>query len=196
MTRSVYLVGGAGTGKSTLMGRLMAEIALDVQGLGELAVAFNKRGSAVKLRGHAFRTAEGRAGMYLGVLRDQFPGTDGLDRVSSIAGEVWLEEGDLPDIVVGEGATLSTTRFMTGLHQHTEMLGVHLHATLAEKERRFVRRGSSQDPKFVLQSTTRSANVAEAMRKRGTPVIDVNTEDPDAVDLALDLVLIHLGKIV
>ena len=81
MTRSVYVVGGAGAGTSTFTSRLLGEYTFGP--LADLHTAQNSRGSNITLRGHM---VEDDLLLYLGVMREAFPGTDGLDRVSNIAG--------------------------------------------------------------------------------------------------------------
>lgn len=173
MTRSVYIIGGAGTGKSTFTAQLLAN-----QEFGPLEKLFshpNKK-NIVTLRGHRL----GQDGLYLGCMRDRHPGTDGLDRASSPVGEAWLMLGDVPSWIIGEGATLATRRFLTALHEHTELLLVHLTAEEYVKDLRFLQRNTKQDPQFVLATETRSLNLALVMAKAGTRCLTIDTADPDA----------------
>lgn len=187
MTRSLYILGGAGAGKSTFMSALMDEIVTYVSPLTELATKPNARGTIITLRGHHFATTDGVNGTYVGQLRDNFPGTDGLDRASSIAGEVWLEKGPLNQLVIAEGNTLATDRFLTALSEHTELLVVHLWVEEFVRELRFIARGSNQNAGWVKNSDTRCRNLYE---KFGG--LDVDAADPAAVALALAACLDHL----
>lgn len=186
----MYILGGAGAGKSTFTAELVELLGAEYGPLEELAALPNKK-NIVTLRGHRLAGD----GMYLGVKRDSFPGTDGLDRATSPVGEHWLREsGNLPAYIVAEGATLATTRFLTALEDCTDFLLLHLHVDPAEAERRFAQRGSNQAASFVEATRTRSANRAREAADRGTTVLTVNTGDPPSWELALDLAAHHLQR--
>jgi hypothetical protein len=187
VTRSIYILGGAGTGKSTFMAALMEEIVMHVGPLTELATKPNARGTVITLRGHHFATYDGVNGTYVGQLREEYPGTDGLDRASSIAGEVWLENGPLNELVIAEGNTLATSRFLTALSEHTDLLLVHLRVEDFVRELRFLARGSTQNEGWVKNSDTRCRNLFTTFGG-----LDVDTADPAAVALALAACLTHL----
>lgn len=191
MIPSLYLVGGAGTGKSTFMSELLAEMGASLGALADLHGVPNAKGTVVTLRGHATDSD----GLYIGCMREHFPGTDGLDRASSIAGEAWLDQGGAESYryLLAEGATLATDRFLQALERHTDLLLLHL--TCADeqvKEDRFRRRGSNQASSFVVATVSRAANRAREARERGTRVCDLDATDPVAWDLALDLAGAHL----
>jgi len=186
MTRSVYIIGGAGTGKSTLMGELLEGHTLG--SLEDLHSKPNSRGTVITLRGHQVDSD----GMYLGCMRDSFPGTDGLDRVSYIPGEEWLETSILPSWIIAEGATLAARRFIRVLHATTDLLLVHLVADEFVVELRCMERGSKQDEKFVTGTTTRSFNLAHDMSKEGVQVWTVDTASPEECRQAGDIIREHL----
>jgi hypothetical protein len=189
MTKSVYVIGGAGTGKSTFTQEILDMSNRTLSPLEDLCQKPNSRGTVITLRGHRV----GTDGMYLGCMRDSFPGTDGLDRVSYIPGEEWLQTTEnLPEFIVAEGATLAVRRFILVLHETTDLLLIHLTAEEFVKELRFDQRGSSQDEKFVLATTTRSANLARDMEKEGVLVRSVDSADPEEWDKALFEVSLHL----
>ena len=193
MTRSVYVVGGAGTGKSTFTGQVLDLITYQAGPLEDLAQKPNARGVVITMRGHRLHTYDGDEGMYVGVMRDHFPGTDGLDRASSIAGEVWLENGPLPDFIIGEGATLANRRFIGALRQHTDLLLVHLMADDFVKELRFQQRGSNQQDSFVTATATRSANLFnEVAEQGGATLLEIDTADTRQWALAIEEVVDHL----
>jgi hypothetical protein len=201
----VYILGGACTGKSTLTGQLL-DLLPELGPLEDLWRVKNSRGSWVTLRGHYLGDPDGpsedgyeyrdldQLGLYLGMMRDQFPGTDGLDRVSGLPGEIWLQRGRLPGYLVAEGATLATKRFLAALHECTDLLLVHLWTTEDVKAARFVERGSNQDPKFVRATETRAKNRTEEMRELGTRILAFNSDDPDAWDVGLDMAAEHLSS--
>lgn len=189
MTRALYVIGGAGTGKSTFMESLLLRAGAELGPLEEFHALRNKK-NLVKLRGH---TAAPSGGVYLGVMRESFPGSDGLDRVCGPVGEAWLDTvRPLPPFIVGEGATLATRRFLAALARNSALLVVHLEAGEAERQRRFAERGSAQDPSFVRATATRAANLAEWCGENGMSVLPVDTEDEACWDLALDLSETHI----
>lgn len=189
---SVYVLGAAGAGKSTWVDALFADA--EWGHLEDLAAEPNAK-NIVTLRGHPVYAPWGDWGMYLGVRRDSFPGTDGLDRASSPVGEKWLRSGPTTGFVIGEGATLATRRFLGALDEVTDLLLVHLYVDPEIGRQRFAERGSDQDPSFVKATATRSANRAAEIRQAGRAVVlNVDTADPDAWDLSLDLAQHHLAK--
>lgn len=193
MTQSVYVVGGAGAGKSTFMQAMLDQVESFWMGpLTDLHTKANAKGTPVTLRGHRLSGD----GLYLGCMRDWFPGTDGLDRASSLPGEEWLVHGgaEAYKYIVSEGATLSSRRFLTALHRHTNLLLVHLHVDPMIADLRFLQRGTTQAESFVQITVTRSANVAADMRKLGVQVLSVDTEHEDAWQGALEEVRTHLQQ--
>jgi len=195
-SRAVYIIGGAGAGKSTFTGSLVEAMGLTYGPLEALHSLQNAK-ALVTLRGHGLFDGVGEAlGLYLGVHRESFPGTDGLDRASSPVGKDWLElwssAGQLPSFILSEGATLATRPFLTALNQHTDLLLVHLHAHDEIIEERFRKRGSNQDARFVLNTITRSRNLLDHMQKLDAWTMSVDTGDDEAWAMATDICLDHL----
>lgn len=195
-TRSVYVIGGAGSGKSTFTAELLTELGYHWTGpLKDLHSAPNARGTVVTLRGHEMRGEE-QSVLYLGVMRDEFPGTDGLDRASSFVGTEWLhrEYGDLPDVIIAEGATLASRPFLTALHETTDLLLVHLYVDPVVADLRFLQRGSSQPDSFVKNTVTRSVNLLRDMAKLGVDCATVDTANLKHWRSAIDGCKEHLQK--
>lgn len=188
MTRSVYIIGGAGTGKSTFTAQLIEEMGLTFGELESLYSRHNGRGT-VHLRGHRLSGD----GVYLGVNREHHPGTDGLDWTSSPSGEQWLRAGDLPAFIIGEGATLSTKRFLTALAETTEMALVLLTAPPEVVEERFGIRDTDQDRRFVKATVSRSENMYNFMGDR-CGLMTVDTTDLHDWNMSVDLVKLFLQK--
>lgn len=189
--KSVYVIGGAGTGKSTFTAQLLDQIGLPLGPLVELHAKPNVK-NVVTVRGHEV----GESGIYLGVMRDSFPGTDGLDRATSPAGAEWLrllhERGEGHEWLLAEGATLATRPFLTALHETSDLLLVHLLAEEFVKELRFMQRGSNQAEQFVKQTATRSWNLMGDMQKLGVAGINIDTADGDAWAWGLRQAFAHL----
>lgn len=193
MIPSLYVIGGAGTGKSTFTQQLLDHCSF-MGPLLDLHQTPNARGTIITLRGHELIYPAG-VGIYVGCMRDSFPGTDGLDRASSIAGEGWLQASGHQDygFVLAEGATLATRRFLGSLQEDSDLLLLHLHADDFVKELRFQERGSSQAEQFVRQTTTRSANLLADMEKLGASTLSIDTSDPEQWQGAIEESLKHLG---
>jgi len=183
--KAIYIVGGAGSGKSTLMGWFLEHIQAELQPLTDMHVKRNKR-FRVTLRGQAFDSAVG-PGVYLGLMRDKHPGTDGLDRASTPTAVEWLEVGDLLGelpAIVAEGATLSTKAFFQKLAETHDLLVVHLVVSEEERQRRFDQRGTTQKDLFVKSTISRGRNMAEFASGLGAEVLTGDTsEDGVAAEL-------------
>lgn len=171
MTRSVYIIGGAGTGKSTFTAALLKD-----HEFGPLEDIFSARNAKnlVTLRGHRLPGD----GLYLGRMRDTHPGTDGLDRACHQTAVGWLMVGDLPKWIVAEGATLATESFMHALAEGTDLLLVHLRCSPEVQQARFLERGTEQNPNWVKGRTTAAANLFRLMDESGLcDLLDVDTGD-------------------
>lgn len=194
--QAVYVVGGAGTGKSTFTQSIIDEVGWTLGPHQDFWTTRNKAGRPEILRGHELLWEGSPNGFYLGRMRDEFPGTDGLSRSTVIAGEAWLRAGGLdglPQCLLGEGATFSTVGFLTALHLHSDLVLVHLHASPEVVDLRCLARGSSQDPSFMVATVTRSRNNADLIRRLGGAVLEVDSGNPDALDLARELSIMHLN---
>jgi hypothetical protein len=197
VTKSVYIIGSAGAGKSTFMEQLLDNLGCQMGPLVDLHSKRNTK-ALVTLRGHGLIGQLGE-GLYLGSMRPEYPGTDGLDRASSPVGEEWLQMSDLgapgfpplPEYIVAEGATLATRRFLNALNEHTDLLLVHLVVEEFVRELRFMERGSTQDERFVQNTVTRSANLFNDIP--GCWKLQIDTAYPDKWDTALGECLSHLG---
>lgn len=185
MTQAVYIIGGAGTGKSTFTAELLDRLGMRLGPLEDLHSKPNARGTVVTLRGHTMSNRN-LLGLYLGVMREKFPGSDGLDRASSLPGEEWLHKhqegfngsGDLPDVILGEGSTLATRRFLTALNLTTDLLILHLMCDPVVHDLRLFGRGAGQDESFVKSTVTRAYNLAKDMDKELADVRVIQTDDP------------------
>lgn len=196
MIPSVYIVGGAGSGKSTFMEELLQHLDYGHGPLTDLHERRNAK-ALVALRGHQLHPpAGGKPGIYLGKMRDSHPGTDGLDRASHQVGIEWLER-DMHEqyrFVLAEGFVLATKGFLAALHDHTNMLLVSLWVDGRERDRRFEERGTNQSANFVKSTATAAFNRTREHEDRAGRVLRVDTEDVDAWEIAQDIVVRHLFR--
>lgn len=190
MTRSLYIVGGAGVGKSTFTSQLLNLIGDPEHGPSELVDLYSKRNAKalVTLRGHWLN---GGDGIYLGKLREHHPGTDGLDRASHAPGVEWLRTQPLPEFILGEGATLATTAFLEALRDVTNLLLVHLVCDPEVKRERLLERGTTQSENFIKGTVTRSANRVAELRD-SVAVLGIETSSSDDWEVGLDICRSHI----
>lgn len=173
MTRALYVIGGAGVGKSTFMSRVMRGYEF-----GPLQDLHSKKNAkaVVTLRGHTIKSRH-TEGVYLGVDREEFPGSDGLDRASSPTGKEWLENFELPPVIVSEGATLATRPFLYALQEHTDLWVMVLTCEPMVHDLRLLARGSGQEPSFVQATITKTENLALDLSNAGVQLYEVDTAD-------------------
>lgn len=188
MTQSVYVVGGAGSGKSTFVAQLLDHMELSFGPVSDLHSYLNGKVRDT-LRGHYLTNPAGaRAGVYLGVNRPEYPGCDALARSISPTAMRWVAERPLPPFIVGEGYVLGAKPFLNVLHEYTSLMVVRLYADPDVIAERFAARGSKQPGMFVKNTGTRARNAAEDVRAKGANVLTIDTDDTDAWDMGLDLV--------
>lgn len=196
--KAVYVLGAAGTGKSTFMAELLLQTGWSLGPLEDLHAKPNARGNLVTLRGHHMyaEPQDGIIGVYLGVMREQFPGSDGLDRASSPTGEEWLQMHDgthLPNVILAEGATLATRRFMYGLQLNTDLLVLAFRCDPVVHDLRLAARGAGQVSSFVQSTVTKTENLVADLLKLGTNVQWVESDEPSSWDDALNAAVTHMA---
>jgi len=164
LTRATYIVGGPGSGKSTLMAKTLA---------GWTPGPYTKWTSR-EMFGHTLTHPEKGLGAYLGHLRAEYPGTDALSLSVAPQAMLWLDALPLLglDWVFGEGARLSHMGFLTALAAATDLTVVHLQVDWEEGVRRRAARGGKLlSEQFVKTATTKADNVAQACRDAGIRVL-------------------------
>lgn len=184
-THSVYIIGGAGSGKSTFIAELTEGMTYGPFTEVHTHATEKDLGRPRVLRSHYL---DGGRGIYVGQRREEFPGADGLDKVISPTAEHWVQTCDLPAFLVSEGMNLATKRFLGALREHTKLMVVHLWAEPDEIRRRFDQRGSAQAQTFVDGSVTRADNTFNWLRKEGVRnLLPVRSDRPEDWDMAVDV---------
>lgn len=163
MTRSLYIIGAPGSGKSTLMGQL----------LEGWEVGPYQKWTRREMFGHYLTNPEKGRGAYLGHLRPEYPGTDALSLSVAPQALSWL--GSLPllglDWVFGEGARLSHMGFLGALAHATDLTVIHLDVDPEEAARRRLARGGKMlSDQYCKVATSKATNVAAACREAGIKV--------------------------
>lgn len=167
MTRSLYLLGGPGAGKSTLMARLVRDWAW-----GPYQRLIDR-----ELFGHVGVGPDLEVGVYLGHLRPEYPGTDALSLSVAPHALRWLQRGPDPlvDWIFGEGARLAHRSFLGELGARTALVVVHLAVPPeVSAARRASRPGKMLTEQYCAAATTRAANTANWSREVGIPTLELD----------------------
>lgn len=186
MSCALYLLGGPGIGKSTVMRAL-----LEGWEPGEY-----ERLTEREFFGHYLSHEILGRGLYLGKIRPAFPGTDALSLAVQPHAVGWLDT--FPSglsWVFGEGDRLGNAKFLIGLGRRTRLTVVNLvgspdlmtqrrasrEDTTALRHRK--RKSDEQNATFCAGRVTKSANAAAACVEAGVKVvtIDASNDLPDIV---------------
>ena len=175
MSRSLYIIGAPGTGKSSLMRRV-------VSGLG-LSWGPEERVWRELWVNHLLSPGGVQVGVSLGRERGDFSGTDALSMSAQPRVIEWLHAAEMPEYVVAEGMRLSSPRFLIELDSVAPLTLVYLSDDdQVTDERRSQREGGDRlSATFVKQARTRSANSADAMDALGYPVLRFHGCPLDAI---------------
>jgi hypothetical protein len=168
MTRAIYIIGGPGSGKSTLMAQLLE---------GWAVGPYTRWGREVF--GHYLEHPEKGRGAYLGHLRPEYPGTDALSLSAAPRVLEWLEALPLLglDWLFGEGARLTHMGFLAVLAEKTDLTVVHLDVDPEVAAARRVARGGKQmTDRYCKLAFSKANNAAAACREAGIRVVE---EIPD-----------------
>lgn len=164
LTRSLYILGGPGTGKSTLM----------AQALRGWTPGPYQKWTTREMFGHYLSNPELGSGAYLGHLRPEYPGTDALSLSVAPQALLWLQALPLLglDWVFGEGARLSHLGFLSALAESTDLTVVHLQVDPEEGARRRAGRSGKQlSEQYCRAATSKADSAAAACRKSGIRVV-------------------------
>lgn len=171
MTATLYVVGPPAVGKSTLVSALLERYV----SAGPVDV-----GHPPLVVEHLRLVADSAQpdGVYLGIRRDEFPGTDALSMGVLPHAEEWAQHAALPPLIVGEGDRLAHERFLAPLAERGQLVIVYLAASPKILAARRLERGSQQNETWATGRATRARNVAEAAERRGWDVVKVYASAP------------------
>jgi ribose 1,5-bisphosphokinase PhnN len=180
VSTAVYLVGAMGTGKSTVMAAIMDQLGVVT---GDWFKVWPSE-TRSEFRGENLEdivTGELR-GLYLGRMRDEYPGTDAIGLASHAEAYAWAREApEMPALVLGEGARLGTVGFLRSLaaRPDTQLVVGHLVVPEAVQLERLARRAKAGNAAFRKGTRTRAA---QAVVDAPFPVVelDTSTESPEA----------------
>ena len=177
----IYLIGMPGTGKSTVMKKLLTSIGgwsrdkpidlLDTHVSGNLRVLGKYEESEV------------------------FSGTDRLSMAVAPKAIEWLSTN--PDeTIIGEGDRLNNKAFFEKAKELGELHIIHLTVSDDERERRYKERGSEQSDKFIQTVSTKCKNIAEHFGDQQTlfgfeegNVVTITHETKDDTDKVVKYIL-------
>lgn len=175
---ALYVIGGPGSGKSTLMAGLLD---------GWEAEHPFIRLVPKELFGHRLEHPVLGSGIYLGKIRPEFPGTDALARSVSPHATQWATEV-LPterlSWVFGEGVRLSHLKFFEDLHQHTRLTVIYLALDESVSQQRRIDRGLAPiEERWCRSSFSRARNLAAKCPAAGIRLTTLDAEKsvPDLV---------------
>ena len=164
MSKSLYLIGEPGVGKSTVVNAFCDSYTIGA-----------KQQLLGKLWADQLLAEDELVGYRLGRTRETFSGTDALAMSVNPDAVAWVESCQLPTILVGEGARLANKKFLTALNENTSLLLVLVLADNAAERR--VSRGSNQNPSWVKGRATASLNLFKEALELGWTTMVVNNSE-------------------
>ena len=178
--RSVYLIGPPGSGKSTIMKHLVAELGLSF-------------GRVVSLCRETSIQWLGDDAWMWGYQRYRFPGTDALGMAASRYLREWIEAGgQLPSLTLGEGVRLANVRFLLTLDSVRPVSVVYLWAPEEVLQARCTARNGDLKATYKTVAATRAEKLAGELEALGIPVMRINTRWAGA-DLLAKKIVTELG---
>lgn len=176
MTQAVYLIGGSGTGKSSLMQYMLDEPTW-MKGEYERICDLPDHNGRKELHGHRLEHELLGSGVYLGHLREgAFPGTDALSQSVMPHALVWMQEAMKYDHIYGEGDRLGKVKFLQALALISDLTVVWV--TCSDEEaaaRRASRGGEERKPSRIQSLLTQASNVASECFDMGARLVTLDS---------------------
>jgi len=188
--KAIYIVGGAGSGKSTLMKSILKIMTTVLDPLKTLHTETNKVGHRINLYGHEFNSDIFGPGVYLGKMRSEYPGTDALGQGAQVAMKGFLAQGSGPSLfILGEGYRFTTRPVLSALGETHELTLVHLDAPVDYLLGRAEASGKETSERQIRQSTTQSGKVARDLSMESVHLVSAQAHSFDPDQFALDLIM-------
>jgi len=165
----LYLIGGPGTGKSTLMRALTAG-----------ATRTPKAQATVPHELLRFPGDDIPSGAEIGLRRPDFPGTDTLSMSINPIASAALTDGtwSTTRVLFGEGDRLANQAFLSTAHTHHNLHVVFLRTDPRTVVERCSQRGSSQDETWLRGRITKSERLAGRLDSAGIRVQELEASLP------------------
>ena len=178
MINSLYLIGGAGVGKTSLLQELNKDYVTQ---------------PAIRLHNLLWGEplfSENTTGVRLGRPRSSFAGTDALGMAVNPDAVEWLTLGNLPKFICGEGQRLSNQRFLTTLRDVSNLTVIcvvnnNSHVMRAQRAHNLgVREQSSS---YVKATVTKSANLCSTLTTAGVRVVKLDSTNMGVSEAAISV---------
>lgn len=185
--RAVYVIGPSGSGKSTFVSEVISNSGITFGPNESVHTCMSSRLGKpfpVTITGHTMYCDGKYLGKYIGVMREYFPGSDGLISNSSITATDWALRASFGS-VLAEGSKLGTRRFLAALEVNFDLMVVSLDATEEELFRRRSERESKTTEDNALRTVARSRRLAKDLKNLGYYVLDVDSASVDSWNMAV-----------
>lgn len=188
--KAIYIIGGAGSGKSTLMQSLLKLTTTGLDPVKVLHTELNKADHRINLYGQEFNSKFFGSGVYLDKMRSQYPGTDALGQGAQVAMKGYLSRG-LGDenFILGEGYRFTTRPVLELLGETHDLTLVHLSSSIEYLLEKAAEAGKETSERQIRQSVTQSGKVARELGQGSVELVSKAAHSFNPDQFALDLIM-------